>query len=108
MFAIPLSAIIGDLHTGVSLRQAGWFLLPSEVFPSAEVRALRHALNQEDRIPTNDPLAAAVIDPLLQRWRPGLTNQGDPLLHRRVWSTPSADLIPAWREELARLEMRAL
>jgi membrane glycosyltransferase len=108
VFAIPLSAIIGDLHTGVSLRQAGWFLLPSEVIPSPEVRALHHALNHDDRMPTSDPLAAAVIDPLLQRWMPGLTNEGDPLLHRRVWSTPSADLTPAWREELACLEIRAL
>jgi membrane glycosyltransferase len=108
LLAIPLSAMIGDLGTGLALRMAGWFLVPSELAPPNEVRALRQALIRHDCTRSTNPLAAAVIDPLLQRALPGLTNQGDPLRHCQIWTTPSADLRPAWREELARLEMRTL
>jgi membrane glycosyltransferase len=108
LFAIPLTTVIGDLRMGVSLRKAGWFVVPSEVAPPNEVHALRQALILRDRIPLTNPVAAAVIDPLLQRWVPSLTNQGDAILHRHVWATPSTDLTPTWRQELACLEMRIL
>ena len=107
LLAIPLTALVGDLRTGISLRKAGWLLVPSEVAPSNEVYALRHALIRRDRIVTADPATAAMVDPLLQRWLPGLTNKG-PSLHRQIWTTPSADLTSTWRRELARLEMRTL
>jgi len=106
LLAIPLVALVGDVRTGVSLRKAGWFLAPSEVVPSNEVHALRHALIRRDRMSTAEPVAAVVADPRLQRWLPGLTNQDGPSLHRQIWTTPAAALPPAWRQALARLEMR--
>ncbi|CAN5537802.1 hypothetical protein BH20VER3_BH20VER3_17080 [soil metagenome] len=101
LLAIPLTALVGDLCTGARLRAAGAFLVPSEVAPSNEVYALRYALIGRER----ETQPAAVVDPLLQRWIPGLTTSGA-LLHHQIWATPSAKLAPRWREELARLERR--
>jgi hypothetical protein len=81
-------------------------LVPSEVAPPDEVHALRHELIRRDSaVPTN-AVAAALLDPLLQARTPGLTKAADPTIHRQIWTTPHEALLPEWRRELARLEMR--
>ena len=102
LLAIPLTALVGDLRTGDSLRKAGCFLVPSEVAPPNEVYALRHELVRRDPTAATDAMAA--IDPLLHACWPRLTNSADQSLHRQIWTTPNEALPPAWRRELARLE----
>ena len=103
LLAIPLTALIGDQRAGRAWRGRGLFLVPSEVVPSNEVHALRHALIQGERRPASDPATTAVIDPLLQRWLPNLTTTQNPQLHRQIWATPGAALPPSFRNALAGL-----
>ena len=104
LFAIPLAALVGDLRTGGEMQKAGWFLVPSEVAPPSEVRALRRAV--AGGFPGKNPKVELVIDPLLYRSLPNLSTESSTSLHRRFWTTPRADLEPTWCRELARLEMR--
>ncbi len=104
--AIPLTVLVGDQRSGQWLRRAGAFLVPSEVVPTNEVYALRHALLRRERVLAADPATSAVLDPLLQRWLPGLTTAQQAHLHREIWTTPGAALPPVWRRELARLELQ--
>ncbi|MGI8890715.1 MAG: glucans biosynthesis glucosyltransferase MdoH [Chthoniobacterales bacterium] len=103
--AIPLTALVGDAQVGQRLRQAGGFLVPSEVAPPNEVHALRHALIRRD-LSAQAPAMPAVLDPFLHRIGSGLTTSSDTLRHRQLWTTPAAHLPATWREEFARLERR--
>ncbi len=105
LLAIPLTALVGDWRIGERFRQAGFFLVPSEVAPPHEVRALRQAA-AGNRFRTSDPAAAALIDPVIHHLLPGLVPDHGTDLHQQLWSTPAADLDPAWQRELARLELR--
>jgi len=107
LVAIPLTTCVTDLRGGFQLREAGLFVVPNEIAPPPEVRALRRALGVRVRHPKME-LAAGVIDPVAYRQLTSLTTNERVQLHRRVWTTPSMDLAPAWRQELARLEMRTL
>ena len=105
VLAIPLTALVGDWRIGQRFRHAGLFLVPSEVSPPREVRALGRAVGL-NRFRASDPAAAAVIDPVIHRLLPDLVPNDRANLHHEIWATPAADLDPAWQRELARLDMR--
>jgi membrane glycosyltransferase len=105
LVVIPLTTCVADPCCGLQLQKAGLFLVPHEVAPPTEVRALRRAIAV--RHPKME-LAAGVIDPVAYRQLTRLTTNEPVQLHRQVWATPATDLAPAWQQELARLEMRTL
>ena len=105
LLAIPLTASVADWRGGLLLQKAGLFLVPDEVSSPAEVRALRRAADVRVRNPKKEP-TAGVIDPLVHRQLNRLTTNEHVQLHRQIWTTPATDLTPAWRQQLARLEMR--
>jgi len=108
LLAIPLTALLGDLRAGTRLRKHGLLLVPSEVAPEKEVRSLRAALWAQERQLAVDLAIHAVLDPRLQRGPLGLTPNEALDLHRKVWITPSDQLPPAWRREMAAFELRAV
>ena len=105
LLAIPVAALVSDWRIGKRLRNSGFFLVPSEVNPPREVRALRQAA-ATNRFQISDPAAAAILEPVLQRLHPDLVPPGDADLHHQIWATPAADLDPSWQRELAHLELR--
>ena len=105
LLAIPLTALVGDWRIGKRCRDAGFFLVPSEVTPANEIHALRYA-TATNRFRTSDPAAAAIVDPVIHRLLPDLVPDDHADLHHQIWSTPAAELDPAWQQELARLDMR--
>ena len=107
LVVIPLTVCIADPRGGLQLQKAGLFLVPDEVAPPTEVRALRRAVGVRVRHPNID-LPAGVIDPVAYRQSTSLTTNERFRLHRQVWTTPATNLAPVWRQELARLEMRAV
>ncbi len=107
LIAIPLTAAVGHLGTGAWLRKHGLLLVPSEICAEEEVRNLRAALQLEKDRPTIDLALHALLDPRLLRGPVGLTTNESLDLHRKVWITPSDQLPPAWRRELAAFELRA-
>jgi hypothetical protein len=86
LLAIPLAALLGDPQMGRKAEKARLFLVPAELFPGAEVRALR-------RLGEGGSLS--------------LTKSSEKELHRQIWRTPDAELPPAWRVLLAQLEICA-
>ncbi len=105
LLAIPLAALVGDWRLGERIRNAGFFLVPSEVTPANEIHALRYA-TVASRSRTANPVAAAVVDPVIHRLLRDLVPDDHAGLHQHIWSTPAAELDPAWQQELARLDMR--
>ncbi|MBA3607614.1 MAG: glucans biosynthesis glucosyltransferase MdoH [Chthoniobacterales bacterium] len=104
LLAIPLTALVGDWRIGERFRNAGFFLVPSEVSPPHEVRALRRSAGL-NRFRAADPAVAAVIDPVIHRLLTGLVPNDRANLHHEIWATPAAELDPAWQRELARLDI---
>lgn len=105
LLAIPLTALGGDWRIGERFRNAGFFLVPSEVSPLHEVRALRRSAGL-NRFRAADPAVAAAIDPVIHRLLTGLVPNDRANLHHEIWATPAAELDPVWQRELARLDMR--
>lgn len=107
LLAIPLTALLGDRELGGAAQRVGLFLVPSELHPASEVRALARAERRHDLI-LGSHAPAAILDPVSHQERVRLTNDSEIGLHRRIWTTPEADLSSMWRRALAQLELRAL
>ena len=107
LLAIPLTALLGNLRVGISARRAGLLLVPTELAPPAELRALDREQGRCNLLPGADLSVAAIIDPIAHRLLPRLTSGENDRLHRQIWTTPDAELSQQWRGALAHLEMRA-
>ncbi len=100
LLAVPVAALLGDRGLGTSSRAAGLFLVPSELQPTPEVRALAEA----ERGPrATQSAAVASLDPKLY-WG---QDSAEAALHRRLWATPSAELPTRWSRALAQMERAA-
>ena len=98
LMAVPLTALVGSAKLGGSLRKAGYFIVPIELVPPAEVTDLQQALARPCR--PNDYRKATVLDPVLHHASSAWMNDEIAQLHRHIWSTPIDNLTPAWRREL--------
>jgi membrane glycosyltransferase len=108
LLAIPLAALVSDPQIGLGAQLLGCFVVPSEIAAEKEVLGLRRALRDRDRFSKTDPLAAAILHPVLHGRLPSLTPGEQNERHRQIWMTPSEELSPVWRQVLASFEESTL
>ncbi|MBA3831079.1 MAG: glucans biosynthesis glucosyltransferase MdoH [Chthoniobacterales bacterium] len=103
LLAIPLAALLGDRELGRAAQRIGLFLVPSELHPASEVRALARAERRHDLRTGSEVAIVALLDPKLHQVASCLTSSAASDFHRRIWVTPEADLPKTWRRALAQL-----